>query len=583
MRRSWADAGIIGAYLAFSVVLFGGLWADLGHGYLWNSASDQNLWEWFFAVTARSVLHLQNPLTTDLQNYPLGVNMMANTAMLGVSIPLTPITLAFGPTATWAIVLTGSLAGTAAAWYWVFSRHLVRHRVSAAIGGAVAGFSPPIISHANAHPNFVAWFVLPFLALKLIRIAQGVTPVRNGIWLGVLTAYQVFLGEEPLLIFAMGFVIFAVAYCASRPGELKAMVRPALIGGGIALGLALVLLAFPLWWQFFGPQSYTALEHGQVGNDTAAFTRFATQSIAGQPVEAADVSMNRTEENAFFGWPLIVLVVVVTIWLRREVVARSVAISMVLMAWLSLGVDLVVAHVDTGVPGPWKLLAKLPLFESLLESRLAMACVPAIGALLAIATDRVVTAAAELPEPGEGRSRLPVRLIWFGAVTAVLLPIAPTQLLVKERPSTPAFFADGTWRTYVAPGGTVVPVPLPSSGESEPLHWQVDAGLGYKMAEGYFVGPSGPDDERGRYGAAQRPTSALLDRIRDSGAAVPIGDRDRDQALDDLRFWHASVLVLIPRKNDDAYRATVDLLLRKPGQFVDGVWVWDVRPITAAR
>ena len=583
LRRSWSDAGIMGAYLAFSVVLFGGLWADLGHGYLWNSASDQNLWEWFFSVTAKSVLHLQNPFTTDLQNYPLGVNMMANTAMLGVSIPLTPITLTFGPTATWAIALTGSLAGTAAAWYWVFSRHLVRHRVSAAIGGAVAGFAPPIISHANAHPNFVAWFVLPFLAIKVIRIAHGVKPVRNGIWLGVLTAYQVFLGEEPLLIFALSFVIFAVAYCASRPRELKAMVSPTLLGGGIALVLAFVLLAFPLWWQFFGPQSYTALEHGQVGNDTAAFTRFATQSIAGQPAEAADVSLNRTEENAFFGWPLIVLMVVVTIWLWREVVARSIAISMFLMAWLSLGVDLVVVHVDTGVPGPWKLLANLPLFESLLESRLAMACVPAIGALLAIATDRVFTAAAALPEPGEGQRRLPVRLMWIGAVIAVLLPIAPTQLLVKDRPPTPAFFADGTWRTYVAPGGTVVPVPLPSSGESEPLHWQVDAGLGYAMPEGYFVGPSGPNDKRGRYGAVQRPTSALLDQIRDSGTAAPVDDTARDQAIDDLRYWHASVLVLIPREHSDAYRATVDLLLRKPAEFVDGVWIWDVRPITAVR
>ncbi|MFD2492631.1 glycosyl transferase [Amycolatopsis jiangsuensis] len=579
MRRSWADAGIIGAYLLFAILLFGGLWADLGQGYLWNSASDQNLWEWFFSVTARSVVHLENPLSSGLQNYPLGVNMMANTAMLGVSVPLTPLTLVFGPTLTWAIALTGSLAGTAAAWYWVFSRHLVAHRWAAAVGGAFAGFAPPMVSHANAHPNFVAWFVLPFLALKVIHLAKGRRPVRNGIWLGVLSAYQIFLGEEPLLIFALGFVIFATAYCLSRPREVGAMVRPLALGGGIAVVLALVLVAFPLWWQFFGPQSYTGLEHGKVGNDTAAFTRFATQSVAGQPEAAAAVSMNRTEENAFFGWPLIVLMVVVTIWLWREVVARSLAITMLLMAWLSLGSDLTVLGEDSGVPGPWRLLANLPLFESLLESRLAMACVPAVGALLAIATDRVFAAAGPLP----GEKRLPVRLIWLGAVAAVLMPIAPTQLVVHDRPATPAFFADGTWRGYVAPGGTVVPVPLPSSGESEPLHWQVDAGLEYPMPEGYFVGPSGPDDKRGRYGSYQRPTSVLFDRVRDSGEAQGVSEADRDQAIADLRYWHASVLVLTPRDGADAYRATVDLLLRKPGRYVDGVWVWDVRPITEPR
>ncbi|MFF0144946.1 hypothetical protein ATK36_5647 [Amycolatopsis sulphurea] len=575
MRRSWADAGIVGGYLLFSIVLFGGLWVNLGQGYLWNSASDQNLWEWFFSVTAHSVAHLENPLTTELQNFPLGVNMMANTAMLGVSIPLTPLTLLFGPTFTWAVVLTGSLAGSAAAWYWVFSRHLVRSRAAAAIGGAVAGFAPSMISHANAHPNFVAWFVLPFLALKVIHLARGHRPVRNGSWLGVLTAYQIFLGEELLLIFVLGFAVFAIAYCVSRRREVRAMLRPLAVGGGIALLVTLVLAGFPLWWQFFGPQSYAGLAHGEVGNDTAAFTRFATQSVAGQPEAAAAVSMNRTEENAFFGWPLIVLMIVVTIWLWREAVARSLAISMFLMAWLSLGSGITVVQKDTGVAGPWRLLADLPLLDTLLATRLALACVPAVAALLAIATDRVFAF-----RPAPDARPLPVRLLWLGAVAAVLLPIAPIQLVVHNRPVTPAFFADGTWRGYVAPGGTVVPVPLASSGESEPLHWQVEAGLEFAMPEGYFVGPSGPDDRRGRYGAYQRPTSLLFDRVRDSGQVQGVTEAARNQAIADLRYWHASVLVLSPRDHADAYRATVDLLLRKPGRYIDGVWVWDVRALT---
>ena len=128
-----------------------------------------------------------------------------------------------------------------------------------------------------------------------------------------------------------------------------------------------------------------------------------------------------------------------------------------------------------------------------------------------------------------------------------------------------------------------MPVPLPGSGESEPLHWQMDAGLGYAMPEGYFVGPSGPDDKRGRYGSYQVPTSTLLDRVRDSGEVQPVTDADRDQTIKDLRYWNASVLVLIPREHADAYRATVELLLRKPAQFVDGVWIWEVRAVTARR
>lgn len=579
-RFTGADAAIMGGFLLFAFLIYNGLWFDLEDGYLWNSASDQNLWEWFFAVTANSVLHLDNPLTSPFQNHPLGVNLMANTVMLGVGIPLTPITLAFGPTVTWAIALTGGLAGTAAAWYWVFSRHLVTHRTGAAIGAAFCGFAPPMISHGNAHPNFVAWFVLPFIALLVFKIARGQRPVRNGIYLGLLTAYQIFLGEEPLLIFAMVFAVFAIAYFATNYREFPAMAKPLAIGIGTGAALALVLVAYPLWWQFFGPQSYSAIEHGPAGNDTAAFTRFATQSIAGQPQAAADVSVNRTEENAFFGWPLIVLMVIITVWFWREAFARALAIAMFVMAWLSMGVQIIVVHEETGIPGPWALLADLPLFESLLESRLAMGCIPLIGALLALATERVFATAAKLPEP-PGERRFPLRLLWIGAVVAVLLPIAPTQLVVRDRPPTPKFLADGTWRTYVDPGGTVVPVPLPSSGESEPLHWQMDAGLAYSMPEGYFVGPSGPDDKRGRYGAMQRPTSIIFDQIKETGVPATITEAQRMQALEDLCYWNADVLVLIPREHQDALRATVDLLLRKPGEAVDGVWIWDVRSITA--
>ncbi|GLY39400.1 glycosyl transferase [Amycolatopsis sp. NBRC 101858] len=579
-RWAWQDSAITGGFLLFTILLYNGLWFDLKRGYLWNGAADQSQWEWYSTVVAKAVLHFQNPFTTDLQNYPLGVNMAANAAMFGLNIPLAPITLTFGATLTWAIVLTAGLAGTATGWYWVFSRHLVPNRTAAAIGGAFCGFAPPMISHGNAHPNFVVLFVLPFIALKTIQLAHGERPVRNGIVLGLLVAWQILLGEEPLMIFAITFVVFAVAYLIPHRAEIRGMLAP--LGKGIGIGavVALLIAGFPLYWQFFGPQSFHSLLHGSAGNDTAAFTRFATQSIAGAPEAAADVSMNRTEENAFFGWPLIVLMVVLTIWLWRDVVSRALAITMYVMAVLSLGIEITVAHDDTGVPGPWKWLGQLPLLDSLLESRLAMGCIPVVGGLLAIATHRVWTAAAEQPEPLDGKPAFPLRMIWIGAVVAVLLPIAPTELVTHERPLSPPFFADGIWRQYIAPGGSLVPVPLPSTGEAEPLHWQVDAGLGYPMPEGYFVGPTSPDDRRGRYGAVPLPTSDLFAEVEKTGQAADVTEADRTQALTDLRAWNADVLVVGPRQNQEALKSTVELLLRKPAEFVGGVWVWDVRALT---
>lgn len=353
------------------------------------------------------------------------------------------------------------------------------------------------------------------------------------------------------------------------------MVRPMAIGLGIAAVIAIAITAYPLWVQFFGDQSYQTLEHGMVGNDTAAFTRFATESIAGQPDAAADVSMNRTEENAFFGWPLIVFMVALTIWLWRTVFARAIAISMFVMAWLSLGVFVVVNHDNTGIPGPWVLLANLPLFDSLLESRLAMGCIPAVGALLAIATDRVFRTASSLD-----KRELPLHGLWIGALVAVLLPIAPTPLETISRPPTPQFFTDGTWKQYVTTG-SVVTVPLPNSGDARALHWQAEAGLGFPIADGYFVGPMGPNNRHGRYGAPNRPTADLLNTVREKGEVPEISDAQRAVALDDLRYWHADVIVLAPQDNQDALQSTVESLLHRPAEYVDGVWLWDVHALTS--
>ncbi|MDQ0376292.1 glycosyl transferase [Amycolatopsis thermophila] len=577
-RFGRADALVIGLYVVAAFIIYAGLWVNLGRGgYMYNSGQDQNMWEWFFAVTAHAVFHWENPLGTTLQNYPDGVNLMANTAMFGLGIPLSPITQLFGPTVTWAIALTGGLSGTAIAWYWVFSRHLVTSRTAAAIGGAFCGFAPAMISHGNAHPNFVVLFLIPFIVLRLIRLAQGRRPVRDGIVLGLMLAYQVFLGEEPLLIMMMAFVLFAAGYAASRPREALRMVKPMAGGLVIAAVVAVAIAIYPLWWQFLGPQSYRTLEHGPVGNDTAAFTRFATESIAGAPEAAADVSMNRTEENAFFGWPLIVLMVVLTIWLWRNAVARAIAISMFLMAWLSLGVQLIVNHHETGIPGPWKLLAELPLFDSLLESRLAIGCIPAVAALLAIATDRVFAAA-----PSFRDRNLPVRFLWLGALVAVLLPVAPTPLKTYIRPATPAFFTDGAWRQFIGSGSMVV-VPLPNTGDARALNWQVEADLGFPLADGYFVGPSGPDDKRGRYGPVERPTANLLAEVRENGEVPQITAAERTQAVEDLKFWKADAVVLAPVTNGNALHQTVDQLLGGSAQYVGGVWVWDVRALAGSR
>ena len=564
-RIDRTDVAAAAAFTLGALYVMQGQWKNLGSGYLANSGQDQAMWEWFFAVAAHSVAHLENPMWSDLQNFPAGVNLMANTAMFGLSIPLAPITLLFGPTVTWAIALTVGLAGTAFAWYWLYSRTVGASRAASAVGGALCGFAPGMISHANGHPNFVVLFLLPIIAALVIDTARTGPSAKKTVALGLTVALQVMLGEEPLLIFAIAFGIFAISYHLGNPSNVIPAVKNAAKSLPLAALLTLVLVAVPLYWQFFGPQSYAFLEHGPVGNDFKALIQFPTQSIGGTVAPGENVRLNPTEENAYFGWPLLLVTVVAAVALWRVACARAAAVTVVAVTLLSLGSELIIGKNSTEIALPWALLADTPLIESILETRFALAAIPAVALLLVLATDAVFR-----------RGPAPLVVVWCLAVATALLPLFPTPLSTIERSPTPQFFASGEWENYVD-DGSVVTVPLPRPEDARPLRWQIDADMGFPLAAGYFVGPDGTAERKAKYGAVDRPTALLLGSVRESGDVPDITAQQRADFRRDLQFWGADVVVLWPDQSTSALRQTVDELADAESEFTGGVWVWDVR------
>ncbi|MEV6771019.1 glycosyl transferase [Nocardia sp. NPDC051030] len=577
IRTARTDLIVATGYLSLAVLVLSGQWRNTESGYLIKSGQDQTMWEWFFAVTAHRIEHLQNPLGTVLQNYPDGVNMMANTAMFGVGVPLTPITLLFGPTVTFVLVLTIGLFGTAFAWYWLFSRHLVGSKLAAAVGGLFCGFAPAMISHANAHPNFVLLALLPLIALQIIRMAKraGNTlearkarRLRDAFVLGLLVSLQIALGEEPLLIFALAFGLFGLVYYLHAPRTgLRALraITPTVL---LAALITVALTEIPLWWQFFGPQSYRSIDHGPMNNDLKALFQFPSESLGGLFAHGQNVAINPTEENSYFGWPLLLLLTVTTVLMWRERVVRAAATVIVTGTVLSLGATLMIGKHNTGITLPWTWFEKVPLLNSVLESRFTMAAIPAIGVILAMATQRALEYWRESATDWRP-------LAWFAAMVLALLPLTPTILPVVQRSETPAFFTDGTVRQYVSHGSVVV-APPPTPPDARALRWQIDSGFQFPLAGGYFVGPTGTD-KKGRYGPDDRPTASLLIKAQQSNKVPVVDDAARAQALADLRYWQADVVVLPPTDNTDALRITMDELLGFPAQKVDGVWLWDVR------
>ncbi|MEU2393574.1 glycosyltransferase [Streptomyces sp. NPDC007369] len=579
LRRAFGDllrlnAGgltVAAVFLALSFYVFHGLWADLDGRYLKDALQDQNQWEWFVGVATDNIAHLRNPLFTTAQGMPDGVNLMANATMLGLTVPLIPVTLLFGETVTFALVLTLGMAASAWTWYWLIRRRCTPNRWAAAVGGALAAFAPPMVSHANGHPNFVVLFMLPLIVDRALRLAEGRNVLRDGVLLGLFAAYQIFLGEEPLLIAALAMLVYCLAWPVVDRRRALAAAPSLLRGLGIALAVCLPLLAFPLAWQFLGPQSYHSVLHGDnAGNSPLALIEYAARSLFGDAETAGRLSMNTTEQNAFYGWPLLALGTAVCVWMWRRPAVRALAVTGAVALLLSLGPRVPVPRTDLAFPGPWALLGKLPLFESVIEGRVAMVCAPILGILVALALDRIA----------QVRTR-ELRTAGLVVVAAALVPVLPLPLAVRDRAPVPAFITSGAWKGYAGEGGVLVPVPLPDPGQADALHWQVEADFGFRLAGGYFNGPWGPE-RIGIYGAEPRHLSNLLRDVRYGAAPPEVTPQWREQARQDLEHWRADAVVLPFQDRSDELKSLVsELLGQQPEQVLD-VWVWRVgqRPDT---
>ncbi|WP_262284586.1 hypothetical protein [Micromonospora sp. MA102] len=583
-RPARADVLAIGAYALLGVLVCLNYWGDVQHRVSSHLPTDHSWFEWLFAHGAYSVRHLENPLFTARQNAPDGVNMMANTSLLGVTLPLAPLTLLLGPQVMYALYLGAALSATAATSYWVLSRHLVRSRGAAFVGGAFLGFAPGIVHHANGQPNFVSNFLLPLIVARVLRLGEPGRWRRNGIALGLLVAYQIFINEEMLLLTALACLVVVVAWVVQRPRAARERAGAFLAAAGVGGGLALLLAAYPIWFQFNGPQSYRGLQGGVFhnwGEDLMAFVTFARDTVAGN--EAVEQTIGLTEQNTWFGWPLVLVALVALVLLvRRSLPARILAVLVVVFSVAAIGPKVRFDGVETTVDGPWAYVPDdLPLVEMMMPTRLSLVVAAAVGVLLALAWD-ALSGRGRPPVPAQrtgsaapGSRPRWLRPVGYAAIVAALLPLFPRPLPAQRIDPPPHFITAGGWRPYVPDGRTLVPVPIPSNVHGLPtLRWSALTEQAFPIPGGYFIGPN--EVGEGVFGAPNRPTSTLIYSTMDANKVPPLTAENRRQALDDLRFWKASVVVLGANPREAVLRELMTQLLGEPRR-VDDVWLWDVR------
>jgi dTDP-glucose 4,6-dehydratase len=546
---SWAGWLVVGLYLLASFALTWRLWADPAGRMVTGDPGDTNLFAWFMRYSATAISHGRLPaLVTTGLNAPQGINLMWNTSFLLPSILLTPVTLLAGPQTSLTIVMTVGFAGSAASLFWVL-RRWGAGLVGAALGGAVYGFSPALVTAATGHFHLQFAVLPPLIIDALLGILTGRgSAVRSGLWLGLLVAAQLFTGEELLTDTVVAAVVIVVVLVLSHPRATAAAVRTrarTILGGlGVAVGIVALTCGYALWVQFRGPLA----SHGspwvvsEFHNYPYAFVTPSSALLFHTSASAATAAAYPEplpEYIAYLGWPLLIVLAMAAVCFWRDPKVRLTAVTFAVLELFSLGVAR--ATVDgwrypVSVL-PWHWLAHLPLLADLLPDRLSILADGAAGALLAFGLDRARGLGARI-----GRPRLIGVLATAVAVLAVL-PLIPRPVQVTGVTPLPAGWRTAFAELRLTASDHVLLIPDIRLG----TRWQADTGVPGSMVGGGATTAPAPDGQATGYVQNRRPTVVYLEDLflGSPDARTP----SQAQVRADLAYWNLAAIVAVTTPN----------------------------------
>jgi len=566
---------VVGCYVLGAFALTWRLWSDPAGREVSGNSGDVALLAWFMRYSAQAVSHGHVPgLVTTGLNAPQGISAMWNVSLLLPGVLLSPVTLLADPFTSLNILLTAGFAGSAASLFFVL-RRWGASVTAAALGGAVYGFSPALLASGDGHFQMQFAVLPPLIIDAVLRIVTGRgRAVRTGIWLGLLTAAQVFIGEELLVDTVVAAGVMLVVLAVSQPrAAIKAVrsrVLAILAGLGTAVALAAVICGYPLWVQFLGPLR----EHGSpwhVPQFHSYLYGFVTPSggllfrTSASAAIAAKYPEPMPEYLAYLGWPLLIVALVAAVAFWRDPKVRLTALTFAILELFTLGA--VSPRHGISYPAtllPWHWLQGLPVLSQVLPDRFAILADGAAAALLAFALDR-----ARLLASRTKRRRLIGALAITVAVLAVL-PLVPRPVPAEAVGQAPAGWQAAFAKLGLAAHGRVLIIP----DLYDPMRWQAETGVpGSMVGGGDFIEPN----ETGQ------ATSYIYNRLSTVEYLTTLwqgSGRERapspSQIRQDLAYWRLSAIVTVTARNSRLAR----FLTREfgpPAVQVGDVLAWRIR------
>jgi hypothetical protein len=542
--RWWRGcAAVAPVYLALALFLWWGVWWGHPTATTICGCGDGARFLWFFEWPAYALRHGHSVLYSPFLFHPTGINLLNDTSVLGLGFVLTPVTLAFGPVASMNVALTLAPALSALTMFVLLTR-FVRWRPAAFVGGLVYGFSPFLLTELALNQLNIAFLgLLPLIVLMLddLLIRQKHRPARMGGALAVLLALQFFVSTEVFLItvaFGLVGVAFVVAFAwLHHRGEVHAKTAHAVRGLLVASGVAVALLAYPLWFLLRGPAHLSGpiWSNGsisQYGNTLGSFVRSTGLGQVGATMTRfGGYQGSALPGLGYLGVGVVVVAVAGTLVWRHD---RR------LLLFGGLGIVAAVLSLGTGQGYwvPWQAIEKIPWIGDIVEIRFTVVLSLCAAVMVAVVVDRcrswIQTQPHATRRPGAGALAGALAMVMLIPTALVLGPNVPftTRAVVL-----PPWFA--TVGTTLPPGRVVLTYPAPFSGLQSSQAWQAVDDMRWAQAGG-----GGPEGQPSRAGAARGGFEVLLHASLPLGPAPGPTPANLSAVREALAQWRVTTVVV---------------------------------------
>ncbi|MGH3201219.1 MAG: hypothetical protein ACRDOA_06705 [Streptosporangiaceae bacterium] len=270
-RRPWArELAVLAAYLAAGVAATWPL-ASYLTGKL-PASRDVAVYVWDMWWVAHQIVHLHNPWSTSYLAAPGGLQLGYHTLVPLLGAAMAPVTLAFGPSASYNLLVI-AVPGLAAYAMYRVARLWLPTLSGAIAAGAFFGLSAMLTYQAWYHLNIAYGTVfLPLTLEAAVRLRRGPT-IGRGVILGVVVGASALVNQESAVMALIVAVLALTPWLAGTRTRATAVTRLRVIA---VAGIAGAVVA--------SPQLIAMVQQARAGgNATSATSLGYTTWVANLP------------------------------------------------------------------------------------------------------------------------------------------------------------------------------------------------------------------------------------------------------------------------------------------------------------